>query len=35
MQLRYLTALQNIAGERSRTIIFPVPVDLFEKIKGK
>jgi regulator of protease activity HflC (stomatin/prohibitin superfamily) len=35
MQLRYLTALQTIAGERSRTIIFPVPVDLFDKIRPK
>jgi regulator of protease activity HflC (stomatin/prohibitin superfamily) len=35
MQLRYLTALQTIAGERSRTIIFPVPVDLFDKIRAK
>jgi regulator of protease activity HflC (stomatin/prohibitin superfamily) len=35
MQLRYLTALQNVAGERSRTIIFPVPVDLFDKIRAK
>ena len=35
MQLRYLTALQNIAGDRSRTIIFPVPIDLFEKLRGK
>jgi regulator of protease activity HflC (stomatin/prohibitin superfamily) len=35
MQLRYLTALQNIAGERSRTIIFPVPIDVFDKFRGK
>jgi regulator of protease activity HflC (stomatin/prohibitin superfamily) len=35
MQLRYLTALQNIAGERSRTIVFPVPIDLFDKLRGK
>ncbi len=35
MQLRYLTALQNIAGERSRTIIFPIPMDIFERLKGK
>jgi regulator of protease activity HflC (stomatin/prohibitin superfamily) len=34
MQLRYLTALQNVAGERARTIIFPVPIDLFEKLRG-
>lgn len=33
IQLRYLGALQNIAGERSSTIVFPIPVDLFEKLK--
>ncbi|MEX0591832.1 MAG: slipin family protein [Xanthobacteraceae bacterium] len=35
MQLRYLTAMQNVAGDRSSTIVFPIPIDLFEKIKGK
>lgn len=35
MQLRYLTALQNIAGERSRTIIFPIPTDILNKLGGK
>ena len=33
LQLRYLGALQNIAGERSSTIIFPMPVNLFETLK--
>ena len=33
MQLRYLTALQNIVSDRSSTIVFPVPMDLFEKMK--
>jgi regulator of protease activity HflC (stomatin/prohibitin superfamily) len=33
MQLRYLTALQNIVGDRSSTIVFPVPMDLFDKMK--
>ena len=28
MQLRYLGTLQNIAGEKSSTIIFPLPIDL-------
>jgi regulator of protease activity HflC (stomatin/prohibitin superfamily) len=28
MQLRYLAALQSIAGERSSTIVFPLPIDL-------
>lgn len=32
MQLRYFTALQNIAGERSSTIVFPVPMSLIEKL---
>jgi regulator of protease activity HflC (stomatin/prohibitin superfamily) len=32
MQLRYLTALQNIAGERSSTIVFPVPMNLMDKL---
>jgi regulator of protease activity HflC (stomatin/prohibitin superfamily) len=34
MQLRYLTALQNIVGDRSSTIVFPVPTELFEKMKS-
>lgn len=34
MQLRYFTALQNIAGERSSTIVFPLPVNLIEKLKS-
>jgi len=29
IQLRYLTALQDIAGEKSSTIVFPLPMDLF------
>jgi regulator of protease activity HflC (stomatin/prohibitin superfamily) len=32
MQLRYLTTLQNIASERSSTIVFPVPMNLMEKL---
>ena len=32
IQLRYLGALQNIAGERSSTIVFPLPIDLFGKM---
>jgi regulator of protease activity HflC (stomatin/prohibitin superfamily) len=32
MQLRYLTALQNVAGERSSTIVFPIPMNLMEKL---
>jgi regulator of protease activity HflC (stomatin/prohibitin superfamily) len=34
MQLRYLTALQNIAGERSSTIVFPIPTDFMQKLRG-
>jgi regulator of protease activity HflC (stomatin/prohibitin superfamily) len=32
MQLRYLTALQHISSDRSSTIVFPVPMKLFEKL---
>ena len=28
MQLRYLQTLGNIAGDRSSTIVFPVPIDI-------
>ncbi len=28
MQLRYLQTLTGIAGEKSNTIIFPLPIDL-------
>ena len=28
MQLRYLATLFDIAGERSSTIVFPIPMDL-------
>jgi regulator of protease activity HflC (stomatin/prohibitin superfamily) len=34
MQLRYLTALHDIAGERSSTIVFPLPLDLMSAFKG-
>jgi regulator of protease activity HflC (stomatin/prohibitin superfamily) len=30
MQLRYLSALHDIAGERSSTIVFPLPLDLIQ-----
>ena len=35
MQLRYLTALQNIASDRTSTIVFPVPVSMLEKLAAK
>ena len=28
MQLRYLQTLANIAGDKSTTIVFPLPIDL-------
>lgn len=34
MQLRYLTALQHISSDRSSTIVFPIPMKLFEKLSG-
>lgn len=34
MQLRYLSALQNIAGERSSTIVLPLPMNLLDKLRG-
>src|SRR3954452_2541551 len=34
MQLRYLTALQHISSDRSSTIVFPIPMKLFEKLAG-
>jgi regulator of protease activity HflC (stomatin/prohibitin superfamily) len=32
MQLRYLSTLQDIAGEKNSTIVFPVPVDLISAL---
>lgn len=34
MQLRYLSTVQQIAGERSNTIVFPLPVDFLSKFGG-
>ncbi len=34
MQLRYLGALQDIAGEKSSTIVFPLPMDLVRPLLG-
>lgn len=33
MQLRYLQTLTEIAGEKSSTIVFPLPVDMLETFK--
>jgi regulator of protease activity HflC (stomatin/prohibitin superfamily) len=30
MQLRYLQTLSNIAGDKSNTVVFPMPMDIFE-----
>ena len=35
MQLRYFAALQDIAGERSSTILFPIPMDFLDTFKKK
>lgn len=34
MQLRYLGTLANIAGEKSSTIVFPLPIDLLNLVRG-
>ncbi len=34
MQLRYFEALHEIAGDRTSTIVFPIPIDLFDKMKS-
>jgi len=35
MQLRYLSALTDIAGDKSSTIVFPVPIDLLKDLMGR
>src|SRR5262249_34168881 len=35
LQLRYLQTLTEISSERNSTIIFPVPIDVFENFKRK
>jgi regulator of protease activity HflC (stomatin/prohibitin superfamily) len=35
MQLRYLSTLQDIAGEKNSTIVFPVPVDLLQSLVAR
>jgi len=35
MQLRYFSALHDIAGDKSSTIVFPLPTDLLQHLKGK
>ena len=33
MQLHYFAALHDIAGERASTIVFPIPINLFDMLK--
>ncbi len=35
MQLRYLQTLTQVAGDKSSTLVFPVPVDLITSLLGK
>lgn len=35
MQLRYLGTLANIAGEKSSTIVFPLPMELISSVLGR
>lgn len=34
MQLRYFAALHDVAGNRTSTIVFPIPIDLLNKLQG-
>ena len=34
MQLRYLQTLTEIAGEKSSTIVFPLPLNVFESFQA-
>jgi regulator of protease activity HflC (stomatin/prohibitin superfamily) len=34
LQLRYLSALQNIAGDRTSTVVFPLPLELLNAFLG-
>jgi regulator of protease activity HflC (stomatin/prohibitin superfamily) len=35
IQLRYLQTLVEIAGDKSSTIVFPIPVDLMERLRSE
>jgi regulator of protease activity HflC (stomatin/prohibitin superfamily) len=35
IQLRYLQTLVEVAGEKTSTIVFPLPLDLLEPLLGK
>ena len=32
MQLRYMQTLANIAGDRTSTVVFPMPIDLLARL---
>ena len=34
LQLRYMQTLTEIAGDRTNTIVFPLPIDLLQKLTG-
>jgi hypothetical protein len=34
MQLRYMQTLSNIAGDKSSTIVFPLPIELLQGVKA-
>jgi regulator of protease activity HflC (stomatin/prohibitin superfamily) len=35
LQLRYLQTLTQVAGDKTSTLVFPVPVDLLTSLIGK
>ena len=35
LQLRYLQTLQTISAEKNSTIIFPLPIDMIQKVTNK
>jgi regulator of protease activity HflC (stomatin/prohibitin superfamily) len=35
MQLRYFAALHDVAGNRTSTIVFPIPIDLLNRLQGE
>jgi len=35
MQLRYFAALHDVAGDRTSTIVFPIPIDLLNRLQGE
>ncbi len=35
MQLRYFAALHDVAGNRTSTIVFPIPIDILSRLQGE